>query len=50
MTSINVEKLFPSGGLELWIIKDYKVIRQKYFGYTKAEAKKLFRQYLKKHA
>ena len=50
MTSINVNKLFPSGALELWIIKDDKYIRQTYFGYTKAEAKKLFRQYLKKHA
>jgi hypothetical protein len=45
--NISYEKAFPSGAWILTGIKDGYYTRQTYYGYTKREATRLFRNYLK---
>jgi hypothetical protein len=44
---MTVEKMFPSGGYRVSEIVNGYYVTMRYFGYTKKEAVRLFRQYIK---
>lgn len=45
---ISITKIFPSGSLELSTIADGRRISHIYQGYTRTEARRLFRAYVKR--
>lgn len=45
---MNVERMHPSGGVRVSDIIDGELVTLRFFGYTEAQAKALFRQRTKK--